>query len=71
MYPNGKRILRRGLVSKIDDGLLRIQKLKGPVGWFFIWEDYHRADYNLFWFNIRENIYRRARKIELTEYESF
>jgi hypothetical protein len=71
MYPNGKRILRKGLSSKIDDGLLRIQKLKGPVGWFFIWEDYHRADYNLFWFNIRENIYRRARKIEQVQDESF
>ena len=65
MYLNGKRILNRGLSTKIDDGLLRIQNLKGPVGWFLIWDDYHRADYNLFWFNIRENIYRRAWKSQI------
>ena len=62
MYPNGKKILVKGLSAQIDKGILRIQNLRGPLGWFFIWDDYHRADYNLFWFNIRENIYRRLIK---------
>ena len=64
LYTNGRRILRRGVTSRIHDGTLRIERLRGPIGWFFRWEDYHRADYNLFWFNIRENLHQRASVVQ-------
>lgn len=60
LYTNGSRILRRGVTARVHDGTLRIEKHRFPLGWFFRWEDYHRADYNLFWFNIRENLHLRA-----------
>ena len=67
LYSNGKVLLRHGLTARIDQGTLRIERLRGPLGWFFRWEDYHRADYNLFWFNIRENVYHRVRLAEESE----
>ncbi len=64
LYSNGKVLLRHGVSARIDQGTLRIEGLRGPLGWFFRWEDYHRADYNLFWFNIRENLYERVQIAE-------
>ena len=71
LYSNGKVLLRHGVSARIDQGTLRIERLRGPLGWFFRWEDYHRADYNMFWFNIRENLYQRVQSAELsTEWTS-
>ncbi len=66
-----RSFLRHGVSARIDQGTLRIERLRGPLGWFFRWEDYHRADYNMFWFNIRENLYQRVQNAELsTEWTS-
>ncbi len=66
LYSNGKVLLRRGVSVRIDQGTLRVERLRAPLGWFFRWEDYHRADYNMFWFNIRENLYQRVQNAELS-----
>jgi hypothetical protein len=44
------------LSARPNNGLLWIKPLKPPLGAIIRLKDWHVADYNLFWENIRENI---------------
>ena len=46
----------KALSAKPHNGLLWIKPLKPPLGALITLKDWHVADYNLFWGNIRENI---------------
>lgn len=44
----------------LKDGMLWIEKPRVPGRMFIRMDNYHVADYNLFWFNIRENVRRQV-----------
>jgi hypothetical protein len=46
--------------AKIENGLLWVHKPKIPGSIFFTRRNYHVADFNLFWVNVRENAQRRV-----------
>jgi hypothetical protein len=46
--------------ARIKDGILWVDKPHVPGRIFIRLKNYHVADYNLFWFNIRENVRQRV-----------
>jgi hypothetical protein len=46
--------------ARVKDGILWIDKPHVPGRMFIHLSNYHVADYNLFWFNIRENVRKRV-----------
>lgn len=59
LMPKHKFRFPGSVVVNTMDGYLRVEQLDIPLGKRFQWEDYHRADYNLYWGNIRQNfVYR-------------
>lgn len=49
-----------GTISvQIQKGTLQIADLDMPFKRFYSWKNYHVADYNLFWLNIRSNFHER------------
>lgn len=46
--------------AQVKDGILWIDKPHVPGRVFIKMENYHVADYNLFWFNMRENVRNRV-----------
>lgn len=46
--------------AQINDGILWVDKPHVPGRMFISLKNYHVADYNLFWFNIRENVRNRV-----------
>lgn len=48
--------------AQVENGILWIDKPHIPGRIFINMDNYHVADYNLFWFNIRENVGNRTRK---------
>ncbi|MCB0520881.1 MAG: DUF3089 domain-containing protein [Saprospiraceae bacterium] len=48
--------------AQVHNGLLWVHKPKFPGSLFFSLKNYHIADYNLFWVNIRENAQLRTDK---------
>ena len=46
--------------ARVNKGILWIEKPHVPGRWLIKMDNYHVADYNLFWFNIRENVKKRC-----------
>lgn len=46
--------------AQVNKGILWIEKPHVPGRWLIKMDNYHVADYNLFWFNIRENVKNRC-----------
>lgn len=55
LMPKHKFRFPGSVIVNTMDGYLRVEQLKIPLGKRFQWEDYHKADYNLYWGNIRQN----------------
>ncbi len=52
---------RHTIAAKPQDGLLWIKKPDVPVlKWFITTKNWHKADYNLFWLDIRKNVKHKA-----------
>ncbi len=49
--------------AQVGDGVLRIHEPRFPGRLFFNFKNYHIVDYNLFYFNIRENAINRVAKL--------
>lgn len=49
------------LSAMTHDGMLWVSKPKVPILKHFVWENnWHKADFNLFWVNIRNNVQKRV-----------
>jgi hypothetical protein len=46
-------------VLRTDQGTLRVERLRPLLKLFYNWKNYHIADYNLVWFNVRKNLHTR------------
>jgi len=44
---------------RTDQGTLRVERLRPLLKLFYNWKNYHIADYNLVWFNVRKNLHTR------------
>jgi hypothetical protein len=56
LFPNGKLKYPQSLSVKNHQGMLWIERPKGLILRQYKRDDYHVADINLFWLNIRENL---------------
>ncbi len=54
--------------AKIEDGVLWVHKPKFPGSFLFTRKNYHVADFNLFWVNVRENAIRRVAAFHTSHY---
>ena len=59
LVPSGRLRFAGSFVVRTDQGTLRVERLKPLLRVFYNWKDFHRADYNLFWFNVRANLHHR------------
>ena len=58
-FDGENRLENIGIRSFIDRGTVHIHGIRFPYNLRLNRRDYHRMDYNLFWFNIRHNLYVR------------
>ena len=56
LFPNGKLKYPQSLSVKNHQGMLSVERPKGIILRQYKRDDYHVADINLFWLNIRENL---------------
>lgn len=54
------KVIKRINGAQVNNGILWIEKPHVPGRMFIKMNNYHVADYNLFWFNIRENVKQRT-----------
>jgi hypothetical protein len=59
LLPSGRVAFAGSYIVRTDQGTLRVERLKPLLKVFYNWKDFHRADYNLFWFNVRANLHQR------------
>jgi hypothetical protein len=59
LLPSGRVAFAGSFIVRTDQGTLRVERLKPLLKVFYNWKDFHRADYNLFWFNVRANLHQR------------
>ena len=64
LLPNKKILFERFLSVSNNLGLVSVAVPKKLILKKYISDSYHRADYNLFWVNIRKNLLKRLSKIE-------
>ena len=53
---NFKIVFKRSITARVHDHVLWIRKRNPLIKLFHTWQNYHLADYNMFWVNIRENV---------------
>lgn len=58
---NFNKVYKNTTDARVEDGLLFVKKPKFPGGFFYFRRNYHIADYNLFYMNIRENVRQRIK----------
>lgn len=63
-FKKGKVKTKKAIVAQSVDGYLNIEIVKWPFNKIYAWGNYHAADYNLFWPNIRENFVIRIENYE-------
>ena len=59
LFPNKKILFKNSLSAKNEKGLLWVKFPNNLILNFYKTDSYHRADYNLFWLNIRKNLILR------------
>lgn len=59
LLPSGRRGFAGSFVVRTDQGTLRVERLRPLLKVFYNWKNYHIADYNLVWFNVRQNLHER------------
>lgn len=62
LFPNHKIRFKHSVVAYNHKGILWIKPPKIPFARLYTMDNYHIADYNLFWRNIRENLKERLQK---------
>ena len=63
LFPSGKLKFAQSLSVKNHQGMLWVERPKGIILRQYKRDDYHVADFNLFWLNIRENLRQRLSKL--------
>lgn len=59
LMPSGKLRFPASIEVQSKQGYLSVSKLKIPFSKRYRWDNYHIADYNLFWMNLRTNFAHR------------
>lgn len=59
LFPNGKLKAKKSIIAEVSEGYLAIELTKFPFKQLYDWDNYHKADYNLFWLNMRNNFEQR------------
>jgi hypothetical protein len=62
LFQNHKIYYPKSIISYNYNGVVWIKPIKIPFARFYKMENYHIADYNLFWLNIRNNLRYRLKK---------
>ena len=62
LLPNQKIYFKKSISAVNEQGLLWVKVPKNFITKKFISNSYHRADFNLFWVNIRQNLISRFSK---------
>ncbi len=63
LFPSGKLKFDQSISVKNHQGMLWVERPKGIILRQYKRDDYHVADINLFWLNIRENLRQRLTKL--------
>ncbi|MEY2923645.1 MAG: hypothetical protein RLZZ337_185 [Bacteroidota bacterium] len=63
-FINGKTKAKKSIIAQSTEGYLNIEIVKWPLKSMYKWGNFHAADYNLFWLNIRENFEYRLDNYE-------
>lgn len=63
-YKKGKVKTKKAIVAQSVEGYLNIEIVKWPLNKIYKWGNFHAADYNLFWPNIRENFVIRLENFD-------
>ena len=66
LFQNHKIHYPNSIETYVNKGVAWIKPIKIPFARFYKMKNYHIADYNLFWLNIRNNLRFRLNKIEKT-----
>lgn len=61
LMPKGRLRFPKSIQVESESGFLRVLQLKFPFSGRYRWDNYHIADYNLFWMNIRANFVERMK----------
>jgi len=64
LFPNHKIYYPNSIAAYTSKGVAWIKPIKIPFARFFTMKNYHIADYNLYWINIRNNLRFRLNEIE-------
>ncbi|MBT8327326.1 MAG: DUF3089 domain-containing protein [Bacteroidia bacterium] len=62
LFKDGNLKSEKTLIAEVKDGYLTIEIMSKPEKWIYRWDNYHIADYNLFWQNIHDNFEVRIAK---------
>ena len=62
LFQNHRIHYPKSITAYKDNSVIWIKPIKIPFRYFFRMENYHIADYNLFWGNIRDNLSYRLKK---------
>ena len=55
LFKDGELKNENSLIAETKNGYLAIEIISKPEKWLYRWDNYHIADYNLFWQNIHDN----------------
>ncbi len=62
LFKNNKIKYPNSVISYNKQGVLWVKPIKIPFAYLYKMDNYHIADYNLFWLNIRSNLRKRLQK---------
>jgi len=62
LFKNHKLHYQKSITAYKHNGVIWIKPIKIPLAYFYKMENYHIADYNLFWGNIRQNLRYRLKE---------
>ncbi len=70
LFKNFRIMGRHSLKVESKDGYVEVEEIHIPIlKHFFKWKNYHIADYNMFWINIRENLKKRMAQYPIPQVE--
>jgi len=61
-----RKLFKKAVDAKCQDGILWVHPPRVPGSWLIRYKNYHVADYNLFYGNIRENVEQRINRFTET-----
>lgn len=63
LFKDGELKNENSVIAEVNNGFLSIEIVTKPEKWIYRWDNYHIADYNLFWQNIHDNFEMRIEEL--------